>query len=102
MDINIKIITEIINKILPKCEIILFGSRASKSYTDESDYDILIISEKQLSIQEKRKLQAQIRRKIAEHLIPADILIQNKEEFNKKKTITGHIVKQIANEGIVI
>ena len=102
MDNNIKIITGIIYKILPKCEIILFGSRAKKSYTDESDYDLLIISDKQLLIREKRKLQAQIRRKIAEHLIPANILIQNKDEFKEKKNITGHIVKQIASEGIVI
>jgi len=84
----------------PTCEILLFGSRARNDFEEDSDYDFLIITKKELSITQKRDYKAKIRKLLAKQKIPADVLIQSKQEVEIKKNITGHIIKQIIKEGI--
>ncbi|MBN2890926.1 MAG: nucleotidyltransferase domain-containing protein [Bacteroidales bacterium] len=99
---NEKIIKQITLQFFPTCIILLFGSRARNEYTEDSDYDLLIITNNELSIQEKREYKAKIRKLLAKAKIPADILIQSNTEIETKKLITGHIVKQALKEGIQI
>ena len=86
----------------PECEIILFGSRARNDYLADSDYDFLIIIPTELSVEKKRLYKAKIRRILAKQKIPVDIIIQSKRETAIKRNITGHIVKQALNEGVVL
>jgi len=102
MNTQKRIIKQIIIQFFPTCMILLFGSRARQDYTEDSDYDLLIITNKELSIQEKRKYKAKIRKLLAKEKIPVDILIQSNKEVEIKKQITGHIVKQAIKEGIQI
>ncbi len=97
-----KIIKQILLQFFPTCVILLFGSRARNDYTEDSDFDLLIITEKKISISEKRDYKAKIRKLLARRKIPADILIQSKQEIEEKQKITGHIVKQALKEGIQI
>ena len=97
-----KIIKQIIIQFFPTCMILLFGSRARQDYTIDSDYDLLIITKNELSVQEKREYKAKIRKLLAKEKIPVDILIQSNKEVEIKKQITGHIVKQAIKEGIQI
>jgi len=99
---QIKIIKQISLQFFPTCEVILFGSRARNDYTEDSDYDILIITNEELSIEKKREFKAKIRKALAKQKIPVDILIQSNNEIRIKKNITGHIVKQAINEGVEI
>jgi len=97
-----QIIKEITLLFFPTCVVLLFGSRARKDFSEDSDYDFIIITENDYSIVEKRNYKAKIRKLLAQHKIPADILIQSNKEVEIKKQITGHIVKQAINEGIQI
>ena len=96
----VKIIRDSVNELLPDCSIVLFGSRARLDFTEDSDYDLMIITENAYESKELRLLKALIRRKLARNRIPADIIIQSKAELEINKNITGHIVRQVLKEGI--
>ena len=97
---SLNLIRKLVNEILPGSRIILFGSRAKKDHSTDSDYDLMIVTKDTLGIGQKRAYQSQIRKNLAKHKIPADILIHSEEEIQSKKEITGHIVREIMNEGI--
>lgn len=103
---NINEVMEIIknstNDLLPDSRILLFGSRARQDYSHDSDYDFMIITQDTFDIKQKRLFQSQLRKKLARHKIPADILIQSEEEIKVKKEITGHIVREIIKDGVAI
>ena len=97
-----EIIKQVLLQFFPASIILLFGSRARNDFTKDSDFDLLIITNKELNTIEKRKYKAIIRKILAHQKIPADILIQSKKEIEIKKNITGHIVKIALNEGVKI
>jgi len=96
------IIRALILNIIPDSRILLFGSRARKDHTSDSDYDILVITKTTIEIRAKRTLQSQIRKELAKYKIPADIIIQSDAEILSKGKIPGHILKQALQEGVVI
>jgi uncharacterized protein len=99
---SLSIIKSTANKILPNCRILLFGSRARKDNTNDSDYDFLVITQETLDIRKKRTLSSMMRKELARLKIPADILIQSEDEINLKKEVTGHILKQVLREGVAL
>ncbi len=96
----LEIIKESVNELLPGSSILLFGSRARFNHSEESDYDLMIVTEIAQDSKERRILKALIRKRLAQNKIPADIIIQNKAEVEYNKKITGHIIRQILKEGI--
>ncbi len=82
--------------------VILFGSRARGDFTEESDYDILIVLKENLVIKEKIKLMTQIRKEFAKEGIDADILIKSKNEINYYNGKIGSVVKSALEEGITL
>ena len=98
----INIIKSTCTGIFPDCRILLFGSRARLDYTENSDYDFLIITKNTLDIKEKRNYKSIMRKSLAANRIPVDILIQSETEISLKKKITGHIVRKILKEGVAI
>lgn len=105
MELN-KDISEIIKatalKHIDYSEIMLFGSRARKDSTSESDYDILIITDQLLSPKEKLPIKTSIRKELLKSGIRSDILIQGKMEVEAKKKLPGHIIRTILNEAIFL
>jgi len=99
---NEKIIKQITLQFFPSCIVLLFGSRARNEHSEDSDYDLLIIINQELSVHEKSEYKSKIRKLLAKEKIPVDILIQSNNEVEIKKQITGHIVKQALKEGIKI
>jgi predicted nucleotidyltransferase len=98
----VKIIRESVNEFLPDSSIFLFGSRTRRDNTDDSDYDLMVVTEVAYEKKELRLLKAMIRRKLARNRIPADIIVQSKAELELNKKATGHIVRQVLKEGIPI
>jgi uncharacterized protein len=96
----IKIIKESVNEFLPDSSIFLFGSRARHDFNDDSDYDLMVVTETAHENKELRLLKAMIRRKLAHNRIPADIIIQSKTQLESNKKVTGHIVRRVLKEGI--
>ena len=99
---TLNIIRESTKEILPDSKVLLFGSRARKDYSIDSDYDFLVITKKSVDIRQKRLYKSQLRKELAKYKIPADILIQSEAEVEVKKEIIGHIIREIVKEGISI
>ena len=100
--VAIKVIKESVNELLPESSILLFGSRARRDHTEESDYDLMIITKYDHDIKELRLCKALIRQKLAKNNIPADIIIQSETEVERKKEYIGHIIRQVLKEGVQI
>jgi hypothetical protein len=98
----LNIIKQQISLILPNSKILLFGSRARNENTSESDYDILVITDKTISPDVKRELRTKIRKTLISFNILSDILIQSEQEISIKKQLTGHIIKNAIAEGVEI
>ena len=99
-------ITEAIKKTaheyLPDAEVFLFGSRARNEASGDSDYDILLVTQTQLSPKEKLPLRTKIRKSLLLIGIRSDILIQSSLEIDRKKNLPGHIVRNILREAILL
>lgn len=80
--------------------IILFGSRAKENYNENSDYDLLLILEDILSIQEMRKIQVNIRKTLALQGIDADVLVKTKSIVEEYQTKKGNVIYNAMKEGI--
>ncbi|MCK9424148.1 MAG: nucleotidyltransferase domain-containing protein [Bacteroidales bacterium] len=99
---SLSIIKSVSNQIFPGCKVILFGSRARKDHQHFSDFDILLIVDQNLTPIEKIPFRNKIRKELLQYRILSDILIQSSEEVEIKRQLTGHIIKTIIYEGIVI
>ncbi len=97
-----QIIKKVARQLFPNCQVILFGSRARKDFLPDSDFDVLIVIDTILSPEEKIPFRTQIRKELIKYNIISDVLIQSKIEIEEKKKLTGHIVKTIMNEGMVL
>ena len=102
-EIGIKIINEILKtKGIKVSKIILFGSRARKDFNKDSDWDFLVVIDKDLSFNEKHQIIIEIQRKLAKLKIPNDIIIKSEEKFNIMKEYPGNISFYADKEGIVV
>ncbi|MDD4109795.1 MAG: nucleotidyltransferase domain-containing protein [Prolixibacteraceae bacterium] len=99
---SLEIIKESTFSLLPDSKILLFGSRAKNTYSEDSDFDFMIITKNNLDILEKNYIKSVLRKKLARQKISADILIQSEDEIKSKKKVNGHIVRVILKEGILI
>jgi predicted nucleotidyltransferase len=91
-----EVITKVINEILGKRgievkKIILFGSRARGDFNKDSDWDLMVLIDRDLSFLEKRKFIAEMQRKFAEHKIPNNIILKSENQFDAMKNYVGSI-----------
>ena len=94
-------IKSIVQSILPEAKVILFGSRGRGDYTEDSDFDLLIITEKNLSEKEKLSTRSTIKKLLIKSLRkPVDVLLNMKQEAEIKRELPGHIVQWAMKEGI--
>lgn len=98
----IEIIKQTSREYLPDAEVFLFGSRARKNASSDSDYDILLITNVELLPKDKLPIRTKIRKSLLTIGIRSDILIQSKTEVEIKKNLTGHIVRKILREAILL
>ena len=89
-------------KYLPDAEVLLFGSRARKDASLESDFDILVVTNVDLTPKQKLPLKTSIRKDLLKEGIRSDILIQSRKEVKKKRKLPGHIIRNILNEAILL
>ncbi len=97
-----KIIIEIVDRIVKEYKpekVFLFGSYAYGEPTNESDLDILIITETRLSAEEIYKM----RRKLLRHFsFPIQLISVSGEEFAETKDIIGGITYPATKYGEAI
>ena len=95
-------IKEIARDYFSDADVMLFGSRATMTATDESDYDVLIITSNYLLPEKKTPIRTQIRKDLLKIGIRTDILIQSQIEIEKKKKLPGHLIRNIMKDAILL
>ncbi len=97
----LKKIKKYIHQIDENADIILFGSRARNEERDDSDWDLLILTNKPVSLNVEQKF----RHKLFDLELMFDIslstFVYNKAEWNEKYRITP-LYKNVKNEGIIL
>jgi len=83
-------------------KIILFGSRARGDYTEDSDWDVLVVTKEE--VDNKRKVDFIVELKIlfARLNIPNDIIVKSREELDEEKNYAFTISSFALKEGISI
>lgn len=88
--------------LLPGSRVILFGSRGRGNFDDSSDYDILVVSDRNLSIKEKRQYAGKIRRKMAVMGIPADVMVKTENDVHYYSDKIGSVVREAVRGGVTL
>jgi predicted nucleotidyltransferase len=81
---------------------ILFGSMARGDYNKFSDYDLLIVIPKEISIKDKIRISTEIRNKLADDYIDADIIIKSEGEVEYCQKMIGTVTREALKEGVTI
>ena len=107
MEDKLKLIKEIILNTAKKYnieidKIILFGSRARGDYREDSDWDILIVTKKELRKEIFWKFYKEIVKRLAKIRIYGDIIVLNREYVMSKKEDVGNISYYALSEGRII
>ncbi len=87
---------------IPLEKIILFGSRARGDFTKQSDWDILIVVSKDITIKEKMELMDKIITRLSDCYIPCDVIIKSVKEMEYYKDFIGSVTREAMKEGVVI
>ena len=103
LDVAKKIIKQEMEEVGLKVDkIILFGSRARVDYTEDSDWDLLVLINKELSPIEKRKLRTKLSIKLFQAGIDCEIILKSKESYQIDKNIANTISYSAYLEGVEI
>jgi len=81
-------------------QIILFGSRARGEACPDSDWDVLVVVEGEMSREEKLKLAGKVRFRLRE--IPIDVIVRTKEELKKYENFYGTVTREALKEGMAL
>ena len=81
-------------------DIFLFGSRARGNQGKDSDWDFLVVIDKDLGFNDKWSLILKLKRRLAKLGIPNDIVIKSRDQLEAQKTDVGHIAYYALREGV--
>ena len=92
-----------VNSFLPDSKVLLFGSRARGEASNESDYDLLIVTSETLAPRVKMGWESKIRKALVYSLnLPFDVILQSQKEIEEKRNLAGHIVHYAMKEAVEI
>lgn len=80
-------------------KLVLFGSAASKDADKAPDLDLCVIKD---GVKDKSSEFIKIRKILGRTIVPLDILIFTREEFNRRKDIWGTVQHEIDKKGKVL
>jgi len=83
-------------------KIIVYGSRARGDYREDSDWDFLVVIDKEIEHREKREIASEIRKNFVYSGMPADIIIISEKVYHERLNDVGHIVYYAVKEGIAV
>lgn len=104
MTLDKKILSDIkcaVSSVDADAEVVLFGSRASGDFKEESDWDVLILTDETVGIELKKKIIKNILPIELEYLVGISTIIRNRQEWNDKFSITT-LFKEIEKDGILL
>jgi len=89
-------------RMLGVIKIILFGSRARGDYRKDSDWDFLVVTDREIEHREKREIAGEIRKTFVYSGMPSDIIIISENNYHERLNDVGHIVYYADREGIAV
>lgn len=90
-------------KVAAPVKIILFGSRATAAFREDSDLDLLIVVKEPFGPQRSRRdALHRIRDAVAQFRVPKDILVYSQEEADYWAQSLNHILAVAMRQGIVL
>jgi predicted nucleotidyltransferase len=81
-------------------QIFLFGSQAKGTARPDSDWDLYVLVDQDLTFADRRRLTTEIKRELARLRIPNDVLLKSNNQFHAAKAYPGHIAYTVAREGV--
>ncbi len=81
-------------------QILLFGSQARGTARPDSDWDLYVLVDHDLTFADRNRLTTEIKRELARLRIPNDVLLKSNKQFHATKTYPGHIAYTVAREGV--
>lgn len=97
-----EIISSIVDRITEAChpkQIVLFGSHATGTATEESDIDLLVVMESELP---PHKRNIALKRLFPRRSFSLDAFVYTPQEFSKYKNIPGTLAYNAAHYGKLI
>ncbi len=82
--------------------IFLFGSRAKGTAQHDSDWDFLVVVDRELERDERLNIVHRIRRHLARDFISVDIIVKSEESYFSQCTNVGYITYYAAKEGVLV
>ena len=79
--------------------VLLYGSRAQGTATDESDFDLLVIEKDPVA---KREQMARLRQAVTDQHHLVDIWVMGEEEFEETKDVIGGLAYPAEKYGLVL
>jgi predicted nucleotidyltransferase len=100
LDDLVNSIVEVIVQSAHPEKVILFGSRAEGGFTEDSDYDFLIVIR---DVKNEREVSRMVNRAILDKQVgvPVDIVVVNEEKLRTHQNSPYYIYKRALSEGIV-
>ena len=90
-----------VNSVLPGSRVVLFGSRSRGTARNDSDVDILVISENEYKPQEKINLESAINKILVKaYHLPFDVLLYSKSEIERRKAEKSLVIYHALHEGL--
>ncbi len=96
-----QLIRNTISLIDPKAEVILYGSRARGDERNDSDWDILILTDYSVNLQTERKFRDKLYDLELETGEPFSVFAYSKSEWRSKQRITP-FYQNVVQEGILL
>ena len=96
-----QLIRNTISSIDPKAEVILYGSRARGDERNDSDWDILILTDYSVNLQTERKFRDKLYDLELETGEPFSVFAYSKSEWRSKQRITP-FYQNVVQEGILL
>lgn len=104
IDKNRKIVEELKRRLLASNgerirRVILYGSRARGSATEESDFDLLVVEKDPVS---KREEMSRLRESLSDVEYPVDVWVMGEEEFEETRNVIGGLAYPAHKYGVVL
>lgn len=97
-----EIVDTIVNTVDPE-QIILFGSRGRGEHRTDSDVDLLIVERYPFHSGRSRwEEMKRVRRALSKFHVAKDILVYSKDEMDKWRHSTNHIIATSLHEGKIV
>lgn len=101
-NIKARISKTLLDNDIGKFTIYLFGSRAKGLERGDSDYDIVVVTDRDYRGKQKFDLLRKIRREIKYLGLSIDIILKSAAEYRTSKDVFGSFIYSIKNEMVAI